>query len=73
MQFEKLAGFHCASTTFQGRLAGIFADGYQPLIEQIRSAGHIFTGESREIYHEWFGPDSEDNVIEIQFGIEMKS
>jgi effector-binding domain-containing protein len=43
--------------------------GYQPLIEEINAVNLECSGESREVYHTWEGPDSENNVVEIQFGL----
>ncbi|WP_026973092.1 hypothetical protein [Aliagarivorans marinus] len=64
-----LGNFYCASRTYKGSLQGLFELGYQPLVAQINAANGRYTGESREIYHVWQGPESDSNVVEIQFGL----
>lgn len=59
----------CARTVYVGPLVGLFTRGYQPLLQAIAEAGLRTSGESREVYHVWHGPDSPDNRIEIQIGI----
>ncbi|QFU15807.1 hypothetical protein GDR74_05985 [Microvirga thermotolerans] len=59
----------CASGRHEGPLPTLFSDGYGPLLRAIEDAGHALSGESREIYHRWQGPDSAGNRIEIQFGL----
>ncbi|MGL6316463.1 hypothetical protein [Vibrio sp. WXL103] len=61
--------FYCASRTFEGGLHQLFELGYQPLLAEINAVNGKYTGESREIYHQWVGPESDDNVVEIQFGL----
>lgn len=57
----------CASRHYEGPLQRLFSDGYGPLLQAIDTAGHALSGESREVYHRWQGPDAPDNQIEIQF------
>jgi len=59
----------CASRQHRGALRSLFSDSYGPLLQAINSAGHALSGESREVYHNWQGPDAADNRIEIQFGL----
>lgn len=59
----------CARTVYVGPLAGLFTHGYQPLLRAIAEAGMRASGESREVYHVWHGPEAADNRIEIQIGI----
>ena len=59
----------CASGQHNGALRSLFSDGYGPLLRAINTAGHALSGESREVYHRWRGPDAADNQIEIQFGL----
>ncbi|MCB8819937.1 hypothetical protein [Microvirga rosea] len=66
---KSLAPILCASGRYNGPLQDLFSDGYGPLLRSITSAGHVLSGESREIYHRWQGPDLRDNQIEIQFGL----
>lgn len=61
--------FSCASSLYQGKLQHLFTRGYGPLVAEITASGARFTGESREIYHSWIGPESPENRIELQFGI----
>lgn len=59
----------CARLMYEGPLAELFTGGYQPLLQAMAAAGLRASGESREIYHAWHGPESADNQIEIQIGI----
>jgi hypothetical protein len=65
-----LPGLRCVRRIYEGPLAGLFTGGYQPLLQAIAQAGLRTSGESREVYHAWHGPESPDNRIEIQIGIE---
>lgn len=60
----------CAAGQHKGPLRTLFSDGYGKLLQATTAAGHRFSGESREIYHRWQGPDAADNRIEIQFGLQ---
>ena len=67
---EHLPHLRCASLMYEGPLAELFTRGYQPLLQAIAEAGLRASGESREVYHVWHGPESPANRIEIQIGIE---
>lgn len=58
-----------ASALHRGSLRTLFSKGYGPLVSEIERSRHLFSGESREIYHDWRGPDSPYHLIEIQFGL----
>lgn len=66
---RSLSGFPCACAEYTGKLRQLFTKGYQPLVREIIAAKMNFTGESREVYHDWIGPNSPDNRIELQIGI----
>jgi len=59
----------CASRHHQGPLQSLFSGGYGPLLQEVKTTGYALSGESREIYHRWQGPDAADNHIEVQFGL----
>lgn len=65
-----LPALRCARRIHEGPLVELFTRGYQPLLQAIAEAGLRASGESREVYHVWHGPESHDNRIEIQIGIE---
>lgn len=58
-----------ASATHRGSLRTLFSKGYAPLVAEIEHSRHVFSGESREVYHDWRGAGSPYHVIEIQFGL----
>lgn len=58
-----------ASTIHQGSLRTLFTKGYATLVQEIENSRHVFSGESREIYHGWNGPGAAYQRIEIQFGL----
>ena len=66
---KSLSSFPCAYAEYNGKLRQLFTKGYQPLVREIVTARMDFTGESREVYHTWAGPNSPENRIEIQFGV----
>lgn len=66
---QRLPRLKCASLTFEGPLADMFASGYRPLLSAVTAAGLQTNGESREVYLAWHGPESRDNRIEIQIGV----
>ncbi|GLR49453.1 hypothetical protein KYK30_03240 [Shinella yambaruensis] len=45
-----------ASRVHQGSLRTLFTQGYAPLVAEIKLSRHVFSGESREVYHGWNGP-----------------
>lgn len=65
----KLPAFRCACFMFEGPLDRLFTHGYQTLLRSIEDAGLTPSNESREVYHEWYGPASDKNRIEIQIGV----
>ena len=72
LSVKTLPPFRCAYAGYKGDLSPeMFGGlGYAPLVEKISGSGKAFTGESREVYRRWIPPDSPDNEIEIQFGIQ---
>ncbi|MGG6894718.1 MULTISPECIES: hypothetical protein [Rhizobium] len=58
-----------ASKVHHGSLRTLFTQGYVPLVAEIEMSRHIFSGESREVYHGWNGPGASYHQVEIQFGL----
>ena len=58
-----------ASAVYQGPLRSLFTKGYAPLVAEIENSRHVFSGESREVYHQWGRDGSGYQKIEIQFGL----
>ncbi|ANH03937.1 hypothetical protein [Shinella sp. HZN7] len=56
-----------ASRVHQGSLRTLFTQGYAPLVAEIELSRHVFSGESREVYHGWNGSGATCHRIEIQF------
>ncbi len=57
-----------ASATYQGPLRSLFSKGYAPLVAEIENSRHVFSGESREVYHQW-RDGARYQRIDIQFGL----
>lgn len=70
-QIKTFQEMECAFMTYQGDLSeeNFGGKGYGPLVDSIIKSGRNLTGESREVYHKWISPESQNNIIEIQFGI----
>jgi hypothetical protein len=58
-----------ASALHQGSIRTLFTKGYAPLLADIDRSRHTYSGESREIYHQWNGAEAKYQGIEIQFGL----
>ena len=69
IELHHLESIIVASTMYQGSLRSLFTQGYAPLVAEIEMSRHIFSGESREVYHGWNGPGASYQRVEIQFGL----
>ena len=67
-KFKELQGFKCASTVHNGSINEM-GETYKKFMPQLFSNGHKINDESREVYHKYVGPDSAENVTEIQIGL----
>jgi effector-binding domain-containing protein len=61
--------FKCASLIYQGPVSGTSA-AWGKLVDAALHAGHHLTSESREVFLNWETPESVNNIIELQIGIE---
>ena len=68
-EVQQLEPIMVASTLHQGSMRTLFTQGYAPLVQAIEFSRHTFSGESREIYHQWAGQGARYHRIEIQFGL----
>ncbi|HEV2518156.1 MAG TPA: hypothetical protein VGV07_23095 [Devosia sp.] len=66
---ERLEPIMVASAVHQGSMRTLFKQGYAPLVAAIEASRHAFSGESREVYHQWAGQGGRYHRIEIQFGL----
>jgi len=66
---SRLEPIMVASAVHQGPMRTLFTQGYAPLVREIEQSRHAFSGESREIYHQWAGQGARYHRIEIQFGL----
>lgn len=66
---QQLEPIMVAYAVHQGPMRTLFTQGYAPLVQEIELSRHAFSGESREIYHQWNGHDAKYHRIEIQFGL----
>ncbi len=69
LELAHLEPIMVASRIHQGPLRTLFTKGYAPLVAELDASQHIYSGESREVYHEWNGPEAPRHTIEIQFGL----
>jgi effector-binding domain-containing protein len=69
LKVRKLSRFKCATMLYTGSLQNL-SKVYEKLVPAALAAGHKLTGESREFYLYWEGPDSKNNVVQVQVGIE---
>lgn len=66
---RRLEPIMVASAVHQGPMRTLFTQGYAPLVRDIELSRYAFSGESREIYHQWAGQGGRYHRIEIQFGL----
>ncbi len=67
----KLPGYQCLSTYYTGDITHL-GEAWGKFSGQAMQRGAQPTGDSREVYLFWEGPDSPNNVLELQIGIERK-
>ena len=67
--FREAPKFKCASIIIQGRVDKV-GESWMALVQQATDSGHIPSGESREVYLAWEGEESENNIIELQLGLQ---
>ena len=65
IQLNKVGPLHCASVLYTGPIAQI-AQAYGKLYGELGRRGLQPTDVSREVYLYWEGPDSVNNVIQVQ-------
>ena len=66
---RKLPPFHCATAKYRGPMR-LLPRAYDTLIPEMIAAGLIPSQETRESYLVWESPDSPNNVVQIEVGIE---
>lgn len=68
-RFIEFGSFKCASFVHNGSWSE-FAKVYERIIGEVMVAGHKMNGETREIYHTVDFENEQNNITEIQIGIE---
>lgn len=68
-KLQKTQSFKCATVLFSGSLEHL-SDAYGKVMGGVGQAGLKPTGTTREVYLYWEGPQSPNNVVQIQVGIE---
>ena len=68
-QVKELGNFKCASFRYKGSIDKIGVNGYEKFLPQVIASGNIPNSNFREVYHQWESPESENNIVEIQIGI----
>jgi effector-binding domain-containing protein len=67
--FWKAPAFKCASTEYKGPMSGI-KDAWMNFGTEVGKAGYQAVNSWREVYIHWVAPESEEDVTELQLGIE---
>ena len=60
--------FRCGAFDFHGPMTHI-GEAYPQAMNALKEADHTPVKQSREVYKQWVGYDSPDNITEIQLGI----
>lgn len=66
--FKETNDFKCVSEEYKGSMENIYGT-YEKLFGQIDSDGMKSTEEVREVYQNWVSFSSDENIVEIQIGI----
>ncbi|MGL1903186.1 MAG: GyrI-like domain-containing protein [Fibrobacterales bacterium] len=61
--------FDCLETNYTGSMQDLGPKGWMPFMGAIMQDGASVTDVCREVYTNWAGPESDENVIELQMGI----
>ena len=64
-----IEAFRYVERTYLGPVDGLGKEGYEPLFIDMAKAGIEPSGEAREVYMNWVGPESPDNRTDIQVGV----
>ncbi len=70
LDLKTLAEFSCVEKTYTGSMDTLGSNGWEPLMGSIMKDQTDITNEMREVYTEWVSLESEENIIELQVGLE---
>jgi len=68
-KFKELPTFKCSSLIHKGSIENLDKV-YEKAMADLSNEGKKYSGECREVYHQWFDKASTENVTEIQLGVE---
>lgn len=70
-QYEKteLEPFKYVERRYLGKMTDMGTKGYEPFIADVEKAGLTIDTQCREVYTQFVGPDSDENITELQLGI----
>lgn len=71
-EVNDVAPFNYVENLYVGPVADMSKKGYEPLFAQLAQTGLVPNGECREVYEHWVGPDSAENRINIQVGVQQR-
>lgn len=69
--FMQSEPFPCLSIDYKGSMAGI-GEAWMDLIGKAMGESYLLANQGREVYKEWEGIESENNLTELQIGILAK-
>ncbi|WP_136808576.1 hypothetical protein [Desulfosediminicola flagellatus] len=69
--FMQSEPFPCLSIDYKGAMAGI-GDAWMELASKAVSESYLLANQGREVYKEWEGTESVNNLTELQIGILAK-
>jgi len=68
-QYKSLPSFQCVQQRYVGPVSDIEKNGYVPLMQTMQEQSLPIKDSCREVYTNWVGPDSGENIIELQMAV----
>ncbi|MBX2824893.1 MAG: hypothetical protein KTR33_09210 [Gammaproteobacteria bacterium] len=69
-EIKRVEAFRHVETEYAGPVSAMSKEGYEPLFTDLSRSGLAPDGQCREVYDNWVNPESDENRIRIQVGVQ---
>jgi len=69
-ELKRIEPLRHVETLYTGPVSAMSKEGYEPLFTELSRTGIAPNGQCREVYDHWVSPESEENRIRIQVGVQ---